>query len=64
VIIEIFNILGQRIKVLVDEKQKAGFHTIEWDGRNLHNNKVGSGIYFYRMTSDTFTKTRKMILVR
>jgi len=57
--LEIFNILGQKIATLVDEKQKAGYKTARWDAGSL-----SSGIYFYRLQVGDFVQTRKMVLIR
>jgi hypothetical protein len=57
--LEVFNILGQRVAVLVNEEQKAGYHEVVFQNPGL-----GSGMYFYRLTSGKFTETRKMTLLR
>jgi hypothetical protein len=55
----LFNALGQVVKVLVDEKQKAGWYELEFNGSNL-----ASGVYFYKLSAGKFKKTCKMILVK
>jgi len=68
--IQIYNILGQRVRNLVDELQEAGYKAIPWDGKDDSGNEVGSGIYFYRIVACTnqgtkdFIKCRKMILLK
>lgn len=62
--IVIYNILGQPIRVLVDEIQQAGYHSVVWDGRNGSGRQVASGMYTYRMKADNFAQTRKMILLK
>jgi flagellar hook assembly protein FlgD len=62
--IEIFNVLGQRVSVLVDEEQTAGFYSTVWSGKDDHGYAVGSGMYICRMTAGEFTVSRKLILVR
>lgn len=62
--LEIFNILGQRIVVLVDEEHRTGFHSIVWNGRNGESSAVGSGVYLYRMMAGDFVDTKKLMLVR
>jgi hypothetical protein len=64
VTIQVFNILGQQVRTLVDGKKKAGQHTIQWDGNSRYGESLGSGMYFYRIETDEFTETRKMVLVR
>ena len=60
--IEIFNVLGQRIRKLVDDNQSAGFKEAIWDGRNDFGNKVGSGVYFFRLKVGSQKLVGKMTL--
>ena len=62
--VEIFNLLGQRVKTLVDAKQVAGEHSIQWDGKNEAGNLVTSGIYLYRLKAESFVEMRKMTFIR
>lgn len=62
--LEIFNILGQKIRTLVDQQFKAGHQLVEWDGKDEKGKEVTSGIYFYRLQTDDLKETRKMVLVR
>jgi len=64
VTLEIFNILGQRIKTIVDEDQTVGKKEITWDGRNEQGEQVASGVYFYRLQAKDFVQTKKMVLMR
>jgi len=61
--ITVFNLLGQKIKTLVDGEQKAGVYRIGWDGKDESGNQVPSGIYFFQMKAGSITQTKKMILV-
>lgn len=60
----IFNMLGKKVKVLVDKKQSAGYYTIQWDGRDDAVVPVATGIYFYRLQTEDWVQTKKMMLVR
>jgi hypothetical protein len=62
--LEIINILGQRIRILVDETMPSGDYQAVWDGTDDRGEQAASGIYFYRLLSGSFTKTRKMALLR
>jgi len=64
VVIEVFNLLGQRLQKLVDEKKAVGIYKVTWDGRDESGNSVGSGIYIYKMQADGFVAIKKMALVR
>jgi hypothetical protein len=59
VTLEVFNVLGQRVASLVDQEMEAGKYTVEFDGSS-----ISSGIYFYRLNSDDFTETKKMVMVK
>ncbi len=62
--VEVYNLLGQKIRTLVDQYQAAGTYKISWDGRNDFGAGVGSGIYLYRLVANGFTGTKRMVLVR
>jgi N-acetylmuramoyl-L-alanine amidase len=62
--LEIFDILGKRVRVLVDEKQTAGQYRIAWDGRDDRGQEVASGIYLYKMMVGSFAESKRMVLLR
>ncbi len=62
--LNIYNTLGQKIRVLVDEEKSSGFHKITWDGSNDSRAKVPSGIYFYNLRTNTFSTTKRMLLLK
>jgi len=64
VTLEVFNILGQRVRLLFDGSAMPGLNRLEWDGRDDLGQTVASGIYFYRLESSTETLTRKMVLLK
>jgi hypothetical protein len=55
--VELFDTLGRRIQILLDEEKPAGNHVLELDGQDL-----ASGIYFYRIQADHFISQKKMVL--
>lgn len=57
--IELYNVVGQRVAVLVDEAQPAGWHRVTFDASGL-----ASGTYLYRITAGHFVATRRMLVVR
>ncbi|MDD3732863.1 MAG: FlgD immunoglobulin-like domain containing protein [candidate division Zixibacteria bacterium] len=60
----IYNSLGQRVKILVNETQKDGTYLVKWNGTDDNGQKVSSGIYLYRIEADHFIQTRKMLLLK
>ena len=62
--IAIYNLLGQLVRELTDREYSPGVHHVRWDGRDNANIPVASGVYLYRMTSDTGVVTRRMVLLR
>lgn len=62
--IAVFNILGQKVNTLVNGEMDAGEHTVTWNGDDTNGDAVASGIYFYKMVTDDFVKTHKMVLMR
>ncbi|MBL7148960.1 MAG: T9SS type A sorting domain-containing protein [Candidatus Cloacimonetes bacterium] len=70
--LSIYNIKGQKVKTLINGFREAGYHSIVWDGKDSNGKPVTSGLYFYRMClhpdssgkTDTYSKVRKMLLLR
>lgn len=60
----IYNILGQKVKTLINEEQKAGFKRITWNGTNDYGLKVASGIYIYRLKAGDFVHQMKMVFLK
>lgn len=61
---DVYNVLGQQVRTLVNEFQEAGFKSVVWDGRDNSGSTVASGIYFYRMDAGDFSDTRKMMMLK
>ncbi len=62
--LKIYDILGQEVRILVNEPKTAGQYEIVWDGRNASGEAVASGIYIYRLQVGNKVKVKKMTLVR
>jgi len=62
--LEVYNILGQQVKTLVDGFESAGPHDVWWNGRDDRGKSVASGIYFYRFTTGRFSESKKMIVIK
>ena len=55
----IYDILGREVATLVNDKLSPGSYEVTWDGSNF-----SSGIYFYRLQTNDFTQTNKMVLIK
>lgn len=62
--LEIYNLLGQRVRTLLDDNLMPGVHTVTFDGRNEDGQNIASGIYFYRLKAVGEIRTRKMVLLK
>lgn len=62
--LEIFNVTGQRVKILINQERPAGSHQVAWDGTDASGNPVSSGIYIYRYTANGHVEAKKMIFVK
>lgn len=61
--LEIYNLLGQRVTTLVDERETAGHKSVRWDSRK-GGGEFSDGIYFCRLQAGDFGETRKMVLLK
>ncbi|MFC1508714.1 T9SS type A sorting domain-containing protein [Candidatus Omnitrophota bacterium] len=59
----IYNVLGQRIRTLVDKRQGVGEHQVIWDSRNDQGLALGAGVYIYQIKIDGNTQSRKMVMM-
>ena len=61
---EIFNILGQRVKTLANQEMNAGFHSIQWNGSNDHGKPLSSGMYIYTINAGKFHAVKKLVFMK
>jgi len=64
VTITIYDLKGREVKTIVNEWKQPGYYSAVWNSTDNRNNAVSSGIYFYRMKTNTFHKTLKMLLLK
>ncbi len=62
--LEVFNILGEKVRTLINEVRSAGNSAVVFDGRDGRGIPLSSGLYFYRIKTDHQTVTKQMILVK
>ncbi|MDZ7332078.1 MAG: FG-GAP-like repeat-containing protein [candidate division KSB1 bacterium] len=64
VTLKVFNLLGDEIRTLLNEKKQAGYHQISWDGKNDSGQEMPSGIYLIKIEAGEFRAYRKMVKIR
>ncbi|MEW5799090.1 MAG: cohesin domain-containing protein [Bacteroidota bacterium] len=64
VTLKVYDMLGREIRSLVNTKMNAGFHEVQWNGRNNLGSQVASGMYIYRIEAGSFVSTKKMMLLK
>jgi len=62
--VKIFNLKGELVKTLFEGAQQAGYHKIKWDGKNINNQPASAGLYICRLTSENYSMSRKMLLLK
>ena len=62
--LNIYNMLGQSVRVLVDENLPAGEHQALWNGTDQQGRNLASGVYFYRLEVGGMHEVRRMVLLR
>ena len=64
VVIDIYNILGQKVNQLLDQEMMPGYHSIQWNGVNDQGVPVGSGIYLVKISSENKSYLGKVTLIK
>ena len=64
VTLSVYNVLGQKVRTLVNDRLPAKHYRVLWDGTDDRGNLVPSGVYFYTIRTDGFSATKKMILMK
>jgi hypothetical protein len=67
--LEIFNVIGQRVRTLVNDNMAAGYHTMEWDGASDAGSRLASGVYFLRLSATgvngaKFSDVNKLVMMK
>jgi hypothetical protein len=62
--IKVYDMLGREIKTVINENQTAGYKKAIWDGTNNSGQKISTGLYFYKLVTGDFVKTRKMVFIK
>ena len=64
VMLRVYNLLGQDVQTLINKSMTPGRYTVEWNGSDMLNNDVASGVYFYELRGESFISRKKMLLIR
>ena len=64
VLLDVYNIKGEKVRTLVDGHLQVNDYSIQWNGKDDSGDIVGSGVYFYKLKTEKYTSTRKMILMK
>jgi hypothetical protein len=62
--LKIYNVAGQLVRTLLDDRKSPGEYQVIWDGNNESGQEVSSGMYFYKLQVSDYTETKKMVLLR
>jgi len=60
----IYNILGEKVRTLVNEEEFPGEYTVVWDGKDESGKEVSSGVYLYRLKAGDFSQSKKLVIVK
>jgi hypothetical protein len=60
----IYNIRGEMVKTLLDERKQAGIYMVEWDATNQSGMPVSSGIYLYQLRTKSFSETKRLLYLK
>jgi hypothetical protein len=61
---DVFNILGRKVAVLIEQVLPAGRHEVVWNTKDESGESVASGVYFYRLHAGNYCETKKMLLLK
>ena len=64
VTLSIYNLIGERVRMLVDETQASGFYSVTWNGKNDQSQILPSGIYLYKLNTLDYTATKQMVFIK
>ncbi len=64
VTLKIYDILGQEVITLIDDVKERGRYSVDWGGKNAQGIIVASGVYIYRVQSESESKSKRMVFVR
>jgi hypothetical protein len=64
VVLDIYNIVGQKVRTLVNAEQEPGYYSIDWNGLDDASQRLASGVYMYRIQAGSFVQINKMLMLK
>jgi flagellar hook assembly protein FlgD len=64
VTLKVYNVNGELVRTLASDSRAAGTYSLTWDGHNDAGQSVSSGVYFYKLVTNNFSQTKKMVLLK
>jgi hypothetical protein len=62
--LQIYDVLGRKVRTLVSEHLSSGYKSVLWDGKSEDGKDVASGVYFYQLKVGDFSEPKKMLLLK
>ncbi|MEX1140681.1 MAG: FlgD immunoglobulin-like domain containing protein, partial [Bacteroidota bacterium] len=63
-LVQVFNLLGEKVKTLARGEHTAGTYRVTWDGTDDHGTRVPTGVYFYRLVSGEYVSAKRMVMIK
>lgn len=63
-LVQVFNLLGEKVKTLARGEHTAGVYRVTWDGTDDDGNKLPTGVYFYRLVSGDYVSAKRMVMIK
>ena len=60
----VYNLLGQKVRTVVNQWQPAGYYSVQWDGKNDQGRKASAGVYLYQLKAAGCRETQKMVVIK
>ncbi|MBN2279862.1 MAG: T9SS type A sorting domain-containing protein [Candidatus Marinimicrobia bacterium] len=60
----VYDMLGQKVATLLESRMNAGYHTVQWDGRDMNGQVAAAGVYLYQLQTPNMLKTKKMTFIK
>ena len=60
----VFDVMGRKVKTLMNESQSSGYHSLRWDATNDMDESISSGMYIYTIQARNYRSSKKMVLLK